>query len=738
MQAREFPVRFFGAALIAFAAAVLLLPACGSDDSTDSTPGPDCPTGQVACSGVCVDTATNAAHCGGCGKSCGSGQTCQGGSCACGASQTDCSGSCADLQSDPKHCGDCATACDSGLVCSLGSCASACATGLTDCSGACVDTDTSAAHCGACGKACAADESCQAGACECSGGKTKCGSTCTDTSGDPLNCGACGKACGGSESCIDGACVGSGSGGSGGGSGGAGAGGTGGTGAGGTGGGTGGVGTGGSGGGTGGSGGGPTGTGVCSEPIQLANVTSPTTVVGTGTAASCTNAALQAAAAKGGIITFDCGAGDVTINITQTINLLINKDTTIDGGGKVTLDGGKSTRIFYYNSPNFMATTTKVRLQRLTIRNGKAPAGQYFPQNPSMPKCAYGYKEGSGGALYMRDGILEVIDCAFYDNEAALEGPDVGGGALYAVGAKGVTIVGSRFQGNKGANGGAIGMLFANPQIVNSIFENNTAVGVGMNYVEAGCPNFNHDQQGGAGGLSGAVYFDGMNDAGFVYTLCGNVFRNNRCNELGGALFRTPNQAVRQMLIDRCIFDGNTGRIGGVSFIKQNDVTVKDSLFVNNKGGVNVQGQSVQGGSGGLWVNESSLDMVNTTFANNSPGGLTVELYGGALAVVRNVTFSNSGSDSDITAYNSIFAGVNCATTKGSKNVQWPSSGNCPADTLKQDPQLAALADNGGPTQTMLPGASSPVLGIGQSCPATDQRGQPRPANGCDTGAVER
>jgi hypothetical protein len=299
-------------------------------------------------------------------------------------------------------------------------------------------------------------------------------------------------------------------------------------------------------------------------------------------------------------------------------------------------------------------------------------------------------------------------------------------------------ISGSRFEGNRAANGGAVGMLFANPQIYNSVFENNTAEGVGMNYVEAGCPNFNHDEQGGAGGLSGAVYFDGLNDVGFTYTICGSVFRNNRCNELGGALFRTPNQPTRVMLIDRTVFDGNTARQGGVSFIKDNEVSVRDSLFVNNRAGVNVAGNPVSGGAGGLWVNASSLNLVNTTFAENSPGGLSVELYGGASATVRNATFVNSGSDSDVSAYNSVFVGVSCSTSQGSDNVQFPQSGTCPADTLRQDPKLGALADNGGPTRSMLPASDSPVLGIGQSCPATDQRGQPRSATNCDAGSVER
>jgi hypothetical protein len=193
------------------------------------------------------------------------------------------------------------------------------------------------------------------------------------------------------------------------------------------------------------------------------------------------------------------------------------------------------------------------------------------------------------------------------------------------------------------------------------------------------------------------------------------------------------------MLIDRSVFDGNTALRGGVSFIKDNEATVRDSLFMNNRSNVNVAGNPLTGGgASGLWVNASSLSLVNTTFFNNNPGGLSVELYGGATASARNVTFVDSSSDSDVAAYNSVFLRVSCSTSTGSRNVQFPQSGTCPADTVRQDPGLAALADNGGPTQTLLPAANSPVLGIGQSCPPTDQRGQPRSATGCDSGAVER
>src|SRR5262245_4419216 len=63
-------------------------------------------------------------------------------------------------------------------------------------------------------------------------------------------------------------------------------------------------------------------------------------VVGTGSAASCTEAALDAALAGGGLVTFNCGPVPVTITIT--ISKTIASNTTIDGGSLITISGGNS------------------------------------------------------------------------------------------------------------------------------------------------------------------------------------------------------------------------------------------------------------------------------------------------------------------------------------------------------------------------------------------------------------
>ncbi len=64
----------------------------------------------------------------------------------------------------------------------------------------------------------------------------------------------------------------------------------------------------------------------------------------------------------------------------------------------------------------------------------------------------------------------------------------------------------------------------------------------------------------------------------------------------------------------------------------------------------------------------------------------------------------------------------------------------CPGALI--NPQLGALADNGGPTRTQAVGPGSPALdavpATGAGCPETDQRGVTRPhGQGCEIGAFE-
>jgi hypothetical protein len=293
---------------------------------------------------------------------------------------------------------------------------------------------------------------------------------------------------------------------------------------------------------------------------QRVDTSNPTTVVGTGTAASCTFSSLQAAVAAGGIITFDCGPGVVTIPVTSTLDLPIDQDTTIDGGRTIVLDGGGTTQVLRFDSPNFQALETTVTLQDLEVVNGKTTPVDAIP-SPRPAPCSQGFNDGEGGGLYMRDGNLNVIGCIFRNNHAAPLGPDTGGGAIYVLGSKhGVVIAGSTFEHNDASNAAAVGGLFAELDVYDSLFDQNTAVGHDANNNDPSKCSFMNNGQNeiGSGGNGGAIYSDG---ASVDLTLCGDRIADNAAgqNAFGGGLFFTSNDFGGDLTITDTVMTGNTG-----------------------------------------------------------------------------------------------------------------------------------------------------------------------------------
>jgi hypothetical protein len=194
-----------------------------------------CDQGLTDCGGTCVNTATDPANCGSCGAACPAGNECSDGACIAPAAPpadncvpqglTACAGFCVDTATDAAHCGGCSAACAVGETCVGGVCqaaaapaqAAVCAAGETDCSGICVDLSSDFGNCGACGVVCVAPQGCSGGQCvdqtappptDCPAiGPTfiDCGGVCVDAQSDPLNCGACGVTC--QNQCSAGVCV---------------------------------------------------------------------------------------------------------------------------------------------------------------------------------------------------------------------------------------------------------------------------------------------------------------------------------------------------------------------------------------------------------------------------------------------------------------------------------------------------------------------------------------------------
>jgi hypothetical protein len=190
---------------LVFGLVATLAVACG-----DGSGNNDCPSGQVDCDGVCVNTTYDPTNCGMCGNMCSADTVCNAGNCegSCGTGTTECDQACVDTMVDPDNCGTCNNTCNAGEVCSQGSCANSCGSGTTECSGMCVDTDVDFDNCGSCGNSCDPGESCNAGQCTtCAPPRMVCGASCVDTQTDEDHCGTCNNTCSNGQACVNGSCA---------------------------------------------------------------------------------------------------------------------------------------------------------------------------------------------------------------------------------------------------------------------------------------------------------------------------------------------------------------------------------------------------------------------------------------------------------------------------------------------------------------------------------------------------
>jgi hypothetical protein len=245
----------------------------------------------------------------------------------------------------------------------------------------------------------------------------------------------------------------------------------------------------------------------------------PDHVIGEGNAASCTSAAVVAAVAMGGVITFDCGPEPVTITMTQTANIVHGDLIVIDGGGKVTLSGGGKIRIL---DSDTCPGCWEQAGPRLIVQNMRFVDG-YSGAHQVSGSADYG-----GGAIFVQGGQLTVVNSAFAGNGCYQYGPDLGGGAIRAYGMDmntPVYLTGDTFRDNSCSNGGAVSGLYANFVLTNSLLAGNKAIGWGANPAQAGTPG---------GGSGGGVYTDGNN---YNLVINDTVIRADSAREGGGAIF---------------------------------------------------------------------------------------------------------------------------------------------------------------------------------------------------------
>jgi len=296
-------------------------------------------------------------------------------------------------------------------------------------------------------------------------------------------------------------------------------------------------------------------------------------IVGRGTPASCTSAAVVAALRAGGIIRFSCGPKPVTIRMNATAKVVnTSREVILDGGGLVTLSGEGRHRILYMDTCDPAQTwttshcqdqaTPRLVVQNITFRDGNS-TGEDFDG-------------GGGGAIFDRGGRLRIVDSVFTSNRCEHYGPDIGGAAVRALSqyhGLPVYVVGSRFTGNACSNGAALSSIGVSWTVLDCRFAGNRAIGNGANPANRGTPG---------GGSGGAIYNDGDR---MHLSVAGSVFVGNHANEGGGAIFfvsddRTGTVTIRNSTLEDNPNDGfHTPGLPGIFFLGARPPTITGSAL---------------------------------------------------------------------------------------------------------------------------------------------------------------
>jgi hypothetical protein len=277
------------------------------------------------------------------------------------------------------------------------------------------------------------------------------------------------------------------------------------------------------------------------------STSAPDHVIGDGTPAGCTSAAVVSAVAAGGSITFDCGPSPVTITMTATAKVVnTSHQVVLDGGGKVTLSGGGKIRILYLNTCDPAQTYTtsdcwEQQWPQLVVQN--MTFTDAYSATRESKTASYG-----GGAIFDEGGQLKVVNSVFTGNQCYASGPDLGGAAIRATGMYlqvPVYITNDTFTGNSCSNGGALSGLYANFAVYNSLLTGNKAIGFGANPATSGTAG---------GGSGGAIYTDGD---GYNLLVDGTAMSGNTAREGGGAVFFVVDADGGTLSIDGSTLQGN-------------------------------------------------------------------------------------------------------------------------------------------------------------------------------------
>ncbi|HYC60708.1 MAG TPA: Calx-beta domain-containing protein [Thermoanaerobaculia bacterium] len=379
---------------------------------------------------------------------------------------------------------------------------------------------------------------------------------------------------------------------------------------------------------------------------------------------------------------------DFTVSGTITLTtgeLAITDSVTIDGPGaaSLTISGNNASRVFNSNGTGVL----DVVLEGLTLTGGlTANRGGAIDSRENLTitnAVITGNTAEAGGGVYQKDGALILTNVAFTNNEAT-----EAKGALEVVSVPSATLTNvqivdndaAQFEGGLGFNG--VGTLVIEDSTIRG---NETPGGVG------GMIIFNGDLVAPAvirrttiSGNSAAAWAGGLRVSGTTLTIENSTISGNSAGSDPGAFYRN----------------------GGGLYLKNTDVTLRHSTIAGNT--------AASGGNIVLYDSTATLTIENSIVAD------------GTAVSAEDILIVDGGT---VAANYSL--------------VETPPAGMTGANNITGvDPQLGALQDNGGATETHLPAATSLVINAGDPLfaapPTTDQHGLPRVADGrTDIGSVE-
>lgn len=469
-----------------------------------------------------------------------------------------------------------------------------------------------------------------------------------------------------------------------------------------------------------------------------------------GTAGTSTNPTAQNTTRIGGGILNNSGRltlDKVTVQWCQAIgkgDSVVNEHTTLDAYG-----GGLAS----------VAATGNVTITDSTFTGNTASGGNGGNFNNGNGSGA------RGGAIYFEGGTLNI------DGSRIL--------LSNAIGGKGAdtNLISNQQNGGMGgmAQGGGA-WVAGTATINNTTFESCAATGG-----NAG----NGQNAGNAGGESGG---GGLYSAGSVTVTNSTFNKNSSTGGRSGDSFGPDCFGAHQSL------DGGAAR-GGAILADAGSLIVNTATFANNsaRGGNGGNGGKTNGGGpcaqtthgagglahgGAITNNAATLNIKHATISlNESKGGNTGVNQAGANLPPRLRAEGTGGGirvgPANVTLENTIIANNTAANGLGDPagaptagpNVDGTVTSNghnllgvsteaggfgAAGDKIGANPMLAALANNGGPTETMALQAGSAAIDAGVAAKATaDQRGLPRTfddlgvanaptSDGTDIGAFER